>query len=132
MLWKGQYLAQEQVRDMGMAGAGTAAVFGAGAREGAVWCRSREEQGQKEQKQGKWPCLVQEQGKEQYLVQEQGKWQFGAGAEKNRGSDWSRSRGRNSLVQEQRRTGAVFGARAVCGAGAGEGSGTCLAQGQGK
>ena len=36
--------------------------FGAVAGEGAVWCRSREEQGQ---------CLVQEQGRRQCLVQEQ-------------------------------------------------------------
>ena len=56
-------------------------------------------------------------------MQEQGQRQFGARAEKNRGSDWS-SRGRGSLVQEQRMAGAgaVFdaaaGEQAMFGAGA--------------
>jgi hypothetical protein len=49
-------------------------------------------------------------------VQEQGKGQFVAGAEKNRGSDWSRRRG-----------GAIW-----CGSREWQGKGQCLMQKQGK
>ena len=68
-------------------------------------------------------------------MQEQGKGQFGAGAEKNRGSDWSRSRGSGSVWCRSREAQRQFPGQCVV---QGKGQGHFLAkergegQGQGK